>query len=312
MIENARIGATMLGLDDRGVFTFGVTLVGDNWSQGYGNWSLQVTGRDPRGDAVGAPWAGPMILGLLGTLKVDRWERLRGQLVVRSSASDMRSRSAGSAARTTSSSSRRTGRSGRSLPHRWKRNRNALASNVLFRHNAIGGSMTMADRPASLLASVEANHRRADLLPDAPLGFGQGAGDLRQFGVVRQLREEFAGMTAKQLRQRHDVFRRHHLARGLPAAHLHVVLEPEGLADRGLGQTGPLAEQFQAHNPTVGSMTSRRLYLRSTFPASDICPKSGNVVTRDARFARASCGVRRWAPSFCKARRRHHGAGRNA
>lgn len=81
MIENARVGATMLGLEDRGVFTFGITLTGDHWSQTYGNWSLQVTGRDPRGDAIGAPWAGPMILGLLNTLKVDSWERLRGQLV---------------------------------------------------------------------------------------------------------------------------------------------------------------------------------------------------------------------------------------
>jgi hypothetical protein len=78
-IENARIAATFLGFEDHGILTLQLICEGAS-TQGFGGYALDGRpGKD--GERVPIAACGAWIAGLLRALKVDSWERVKGQLV---------------------------------------------------------------------------------------------------------------------------------------------------------------------------------------------------------------------------------------
>ena len=69
-IVNAKIVGTMLGLEDHGIFTYMIDLdYGGSSGQGFGGYSL------------GGEYTNKVILGIMKTVGVETWEKLRGNYV---------------------------------------------------------------------------------------------------------------------------------------------------------------------------------------------------------------------------------------
>lgn len=73
--RNARIGATHLGFEDHGIFTFSLTLEDGATGQGFGGYGLSYE-RD--GERLVNPLSGKIITEILRVVGVDRWEALKG------------------------------------------------------------------------------------------------------------------------------------------------------------------------------------------------------------------------------------------
>ncbi len=84
-ISNAKIISTHLGFEDHGIFTFILTVqYGDNSCQGIGLIAMDTPNHDEQGKFIGriATREGmQMIMDILETVGVDRWERLQHQHV---------------------------------------------------------------------------------------------------------------------------------------------------------------------------------------------------------------------------------------
>jgi hypothetical protein len=74
--ENAKIVNTFLGREDHGIFTASLSLAGNGWGQGFGNYSLDGPG--PDNTRVGHGFGIDFIAGVLTVLGVERWEKLPG------------------------------------------------------------------------------------------------------------------------------------------------------------------------------------------------------------------------------------------
>jgi len=77
-VENAKITSTFLGIEDHGILTWGITLSGEGWGQGFGNRSWDHKEGELR---IANSGFGTTIRELLETLDIHKWEDLRGQLV---------------------------------------------------------------------------------------------------------------------------------------------------------------------------------------------------------------------------------------
>jgi len=75
---NAKIENTFLGREDHGIMTFMLNLAGDGSRQGFGTYSMDTYNGKKR---VPTLFGMAIIMGILDTLEVDSWEKLKGQLV---------------------------------------------------------------------------------------------------------------------------------------------------------------------------------------------------------------------------------------
>lgn len=75
---NAKIESTFLGREDHGIMTFVLDLVGEGWGQGFGTYSMDTYNGEKR---VPTLFGMAIIMGILDTLEVDSWEKLKGQIV---------------------------------------------------------------------------------------------------------------------------------------------------------------------------------------------------------------------------------------
>lgn len=79
-IRNARIEKTMLGYEDRGVFTCYITFeYGGSGSQSFGGYAL--SGKNPKDIYYTNQYCAKFIEGILKTVGVETWEDLVGQHV---------------------------------------------------------------------------------------------------------------------------------------------------------------------------------------------------------------------------------------
>ena len=77
-IENLKIDYATLGFEDHDIFTFSIGLQGDGYHIGYGGYALDIyDGKERVGTQLGCQ----MIMDLLKTLEVNRWEDLKGTYV---------------------------------------------------------------------------------------------------------------------------------------------------------------------------------------------------------------------------------------
>ena len=79
-IENARITSTMLGIEDHGILTCFIHLLGDGWGCGFGGYVLDQWD-DAHKQRVGTAFAADCILGILAAVGVEKWEDLPGKYV---------------------------------------------------------------------------------------------------------------------------------------------------------------------------------------------------------------------------------------
>ena len=75
--HNALITHTMLGVEDHGILTFWLTLDYGGSGQGAGGWVLDEYDKG-LGRRVGTTLAADVVLALLKTLRVGKWEDLPG------------------------------------------------------------------------------------------------------------------------------------------------------------------------------------------------------------------------------------------
>lgn len=79
-IENAKITATMLGKEDHGIFTCGLTVEGNGWGCMFGGYALDTPNKE-KGKREATAIGLQAIMELLETLEVDEWEQLKGRYV---------------------------------------------------------------------------------------------------------------------------------------------------------------------------------------------------------------------------------------
>lgn len=77
-IKNARIGSTMLGVEDHGILTAFLYLDYDSSSQGFGGYSLDGFNKE-LDKRVGSAYGMEFIKRVLNVLEVDNWENLKGK-----------------------------------------------------------------------------------------------------------------------------------------------------------------------------------------------------------------------------------------
>lgn len=75
-IENARIRATMLGYEDHGILTGGITVEGSGWGVTLGGFRL-----DSPPDNTPNVACGKFIKSVLRTVGVEKWEDLPGKFI---------------------------------------------------------------------------------------------------------------------------------------------------------------------------------------------------------------------------------------
>jgi len=81
-IKNAVIESTMLGVEDRGIFSFSLTLNYGGSGQGAGGYVLDKPIKDKNGTFIkreATSLAGKLIMKILDVVGVEKWEDLKGQ-----------------------------------------------------------------------------------------------------------------------------------------------------------------------------------------------------------------------------------------
>lgn len=78
--ELAKISSVFLGIEDHGILTMSISLVGieGGWGQGYGGHSFGHTD-SKTGEFIGHPSGSEMIHALIDTFNVERLEQLKGK-----------------------------------------------------------------------------------------------------------------------------------------------------------------------------------------------------------------------------------------
>lgn len=76
-IENLKIDYATLGFEDHEIFIFSIGLQGDGYHIGYGYALDTYNGKERVGTQLGCQ----MIMDLLKTLEINRWEDLKGTYV---------------------------------------------------------------------------------------------------------------------------------------------------------------------------------------------------------------------------------------
>jgi hypothetical protein len=79
-VENARIAATTLGREDRGILTAVLQLEFADGTRGFGGHALDSYAAGDR-TRVPTAAAGLFVARVIDTVGVDSWEKLKGQLV---------------------------------------------------------------------------------------------------------------------------------------------------------------------------------------------------------------------------------------
>lgn len=80
-IKNAQIIATMLGVEDHGIFTVMLSLDYGGSGQGFGGWALDGKGEPRGGERVGTAWGMEFIARVMRTVGVKKWEDLKGKFI---------------------------------------------------------------------------------------------------------------------------------------------------------------------------------------------------------------------------------------
>lgn len=76
--ENGKIGSTMLGNEDHGIFTCQLTIEFDGTVQGFGGYALDKYDSEKK-RRLGTAYGLEFIKRILETLEVTSWEMLKGQ-----------------------------------------------------------------------------------------------------------------------------------------------------------------------------------------------------------------------------------------
>ena len=79
-IMNAKITGTMLGYEDHGIMSCWLYIEGAGWGCGYGGYSLDEYDPEKK-ERFGTKIGFNAIIQLMKTLKVEKWEDLKGQYV---------------------------------------------------------------------------------------------------------------------------------------------------------------------------------------------------------------------------------------
>jgi hypothetical protein len=78
MVEkNVRISSSSLGMEDHGILTAWLHMLGDGWGQGFGGFALDAWNETAR-KRVGNVACGIFVRRVLETLELDSWEKLAG------------------------------------------------------------------------------------------------------------------------------------------------------------------------------------------------------------------------------------------
>jgi hypothetical protein len=77
-IKNARITATMLGQEDRGIMSAYLTLDGGGWGVSFGGYAMD-SWSEAEQRRIGAAYGMEFIMGILRVVGVESWEALKGK-----------------------------------------------------------------------------------------------------------------------------------------------------------------------------------------------------------------------------------------
>lgn len=80
IIENGKITGTMLGYEDHGIFTIGLSLECDGSGCVYGGYALDEFDKEKKA-RVGTAYGLESIIAVLKTLEIEKWEKIPGTFV---------------------------------------------------------------------------------------------------------------------------------------------------------------------------------------------------------------------------------------